>query len=629
MKFFIGVFMSKLKFTFKLLIALMLSTSSHAGQLAIPIGPPQRISPVPGPANPDPVLQNLKAVMDDFFQLPTFPGGRPDYLSQVTGIFNCYLVSPFGPVFNPIDDRIMSIPIGQNVITGGGIFSSSIATNTIATSFDRGKSWTYGPPVEQTMSLGGTISQVINGSFGPGLYRQYDKNGKLYAFGHGFMDLHPNPPNQIPLTGFLFTKSCNNGKTWAHPRTIFTSDVNWWIFRGPNGAVGNGPWDFGLTIDPACPNLFHAAYSSMVFPEEKYGDLFYTSSFDAGKTFLPFRKVYSMVDDPLWLSEHFDPDFTSDPNYFIYGGLSIASAFPVVLEKDVILYSFLRQYPPVGSLTYLDPTNPNLDFVNDMASIISFDNGKTWSKVAGATPQFLETVVHDPGVPNFIRTFSDNTSQGTWPLVSPYTGRVYISYQANNPAIDPDPLVNQFYPRIVLNSSSDKGRTWSKTVQVNRTPTNIPIGAQQAFDRGAAFTKDGCFVVAYYDFRNWTGVSGENEFTTPLPTDCWLAVYKEVDDPNGGSTGVGLDFIEELRVTPESFNARRQRLSPTGFLTGTFEGIPVMVNNNNELFVFFSTTNQPPSPPLRSRGYRGMIIDLNNPFNILMQRYQFPKPSNQ
>ena len=40
------------------------------------------------------------------------------------------------------------------------------------------------------------------------------------------------------------------------------------------------------------------------------------------------------------------------------------------------------------------------------------------------------------------------------------------------------------------------------------------------------------------------------------PQIAWLAVYKETDNPKGGSTGVGLDFVGEIRLTPQSFNAR-------------------------------------------------------------------------
>ena len=35
-----------------------------------------------------------------------------------------------------------------------------------------------------------------------------------------------------------------------------------------------------------------------------------------------------------------------------------------------------------------------------------------------------------------------------------------------------------------------------------------------------------------------------------------MDVYRETQDPHGGSTGIGLDFVGEFRLTDESANAR-------------------------------------------------------------------------
>ena len=56
-----------------------------------------------------------------------------------------------------------------------------------------------------------------------------------------------------------------------------------------------------------------------------------------------------MVDDPVWQAKHFDPDFTSDPNYFIYGGWCLSSAHPFVVDQNILLLPTLRLYPKVGS----------------------------------------------------------------------------------------------------------------------------------------------------------------------------------------------------------------------------------------------------------------------------------------
>ena len=41
-------------------------------------------------------------------------------------------------------------------------------------------------------------------------------------------------------------------------------------------------------------------------------------------------------------------------------------------------------------------------------------------------------------------------------------------------------------------------------IKVNKTPTNIPIGNQQAFTPSVDVAADGTVAVTYYDFRNNT-----------------------------------------------------------------------------------------------------------------------------
>jgi hypothetical protein len=608
----------------------------------------QRISPIPGPTNPDPILQNLQAVMDNHYQLPVYLGGFPDYLSRIWLQTNTYTASPGRIAFNPCDDKIMNIQFGQNWVydTTFTFVTGTIGTNTLATSFDGGLSWNYGPPVEQIIPLGGTISQIINFSLGPGLALQYVKNGRLYASGHGFMDMIANPPNTVPKTGYLFTHSDDNGKTWAAPKIVLSSDKNWWIIGGPFATTGLGPREFYTTFDPANNDIIQCTSTSAITNASVlWGNINYFHSQNGGDTFSPIKPVYRMIDDPVWKAEHFDPDFTSDPNYFIFGGLALNSAFPIIYDQNTLLLPAIRTYPKIGATEFFGVGDPART-AYDQAVVRSLDNGKTWCKVAGATDQFIYAGgLVDPGflnpfANNFAGVFGDSTGQETHPVVSPFTGRVYFTYAAGNPASSPNPFVAQFYPYVLLSASSDKGETWTHAVQINRTPANLSRGHQIAFCSNAAMTHNGYYCVAYYDFRNWTGVPGEDVLTTPLQTDVWLDIYKEVDDPKGGSTGVGLDFVDEIRVTPQSFDARIASQSFTNdfvlpgtgngafYLTGTVEGLSVSVNNNNTLFVVFSMTGSR-SQSNDTIGYKGMTISTNNLTNIFLQRYQFAKPSNQ
>lgn len=527
-----------------------------------------------------------------------------------------------------MDDRYVIMQVGQNILIDfSGTLDATIGTNVIALSKNSGNSFDFFPPVEQVIPLGGTISEIVNASLGPGLFLEYSKTGRLFASGHGFMDTTANPPNQVPMTGFLFSHSDDNGRTWTSPEIVFESSDNWWFNNGPGASFGVGPREFYTRLDPANNNLIHAStmfVKPIASAFTKWGNLFYFRSRNGGKSFSAPKEVYSMIDDPVWLKKHFDPDFTSDPDYFTYGGWSLSSNHPVVYDENVILLPIQRIYPKVGATSY---TQTPLDTAWDQAVVRSFDNGKTWSKVAGATEQYISAGPHDPGFINPSSDLIGSSGQSSNTIVSPFTGRIYLTYEAGNPA-SPDA---QFFPYVLLSASSDKGTTWSKVVQINRTPINISFGAQQAFGCTAAMTLDGHYVVCYYDFRNWTGMPGEDIQTSPLPVDAWMDVYKEIDNPTGGSTGVGLDFVEEIRITPHSYNGRIASRGINGFpVNGQLEGIGlIQVNSKNELFVQFSMTNSSAVTPNITIGYQGIIIDSTNYASLFLQKYQFPKPGNQ
>lgn len=608
----------------------------------IQLGSPQRVSPIPGPANPDPILQNLPAVMDNHYQLPTYPGGYPNYLSQILIQTNTYFAHQL--VFNPLDDRIMLTQIGQNMVYDFTFtfVPFTIGTNVIASSIDRGSSWKQPPlsPIEQIIPLGGTISQIINSSEGPGLYLSYGKNGRLYASGHGFMDMVANPPFQVPMTGFLFTHSDDNGRTWAPLKKVLESDVNWWILNGPNAATGLGPREFYTTLNPANNNIIYASTMFPLFPAQIWSSLYFFSSHDEGENWSPPREVYNIFKDPVWQANYFDPDFTSDPNYFIFGGSTLSSAHPFVVNQNVLLLPLQRSYPKVGATTY---TNTPQDTSWDQAVVRSLDNGKTWLPAASVIAQYIASLgCSDPGFVDPLAggglgVFSDSTQHGVTPIVSPFTGRLYFTYEAGNTSLTPDLDLVNYLPQVVVSASSDQGATWSESVPVSRTPTNIPYRAQQAFAHAAAMTLDGYYVVAYYDFRNWTGFTGEDIETTPLPTDVWLDIYRETPDPRGGSTGIGLDFVKEIRVTPQSFNGRVMSESTPAFfgatssffMTGTNEGMSMCVNSGNVLSLLFSMANENDPSKVQTDVYRGLTTDTNNRMNIFIQRYQFAKPSNR
>lgn len=651
------------KTVFAFLWVLTLLAGLEARSVAKQVGPAIVVSPNPE-TYVDPVYENLEAVMDNFFQPPYYPGATP-YLSKIWYTSKAFTSGVF--VINPVNDKIMHFTLGQNFIYDDtDYFKRMIPSNSFATSRDGGKTWKYGPPIEQIIPLGGSISQLVNASLGPGLSYTYTKEGKLYAYGNGYFDLHPNPPHTVPTTGFLFTQSHNEGKTWAPVDILTVSNFNWWFPAGTSYAQGLGPNEFYISPDPSNSDIIHGATSFNVEPFGAFSSVYYMHSKNGGKTFSKPFQVYRLLDDPVFVKKYFD--------YYVFGpiaemmhtlgGYANASGPPLVVDDNTILIPILRYFVKRGVKT--------MDFQHlrtfnaDIAFVRSEDRGKTWEKVAGATDLFMgdPNNVYDPGFADPFAKYLINgvrvdglflegalgrapALQSSSPLVSPFTGRLYACYAANNPAFGETPI--QFFPRrvvlantsncILLSVSCDKGKTFSHAVQVNRTPTDISMGAQQAFNQNMIMTDDGHLVIAYYDFRNWKGTVGEiapppvdntSADMPPLPTDVWLAIYKEVDDPKGGSTGVGLDFVEEIRVTPESFDARLgyQGFKSVPYATGTPEAIPLAKNSNNVLHVIYSVT-VPSNGSVDFNGYKGMVVNTNSFFELRMKRYQFPKPSNQ
>lgn len=608
-------------------LVLVSGSALDGSSLPVPLGPPQKISPVA--ANPDKILQNLIPVMDNHYQLPWYPGGAPDYLSQIYYMSNFSIANILN--VNPCNDSIMHVSLGQNFILDlTGTFLSSIGSSSFATSTNRGRTWKYGPPIEQIRPLGGLTGQIVNTSLGPGTYNTYGKNGKLYASGFGYFDMIANPPNTEPQSGFLFTTSTDNGENWKTPKINLASNKDYWYLPSNIGLV---PREFYFAPDKSNPDLLYGSSMFVLSPIQSYGALFANLSTNGGKTFTPLKQVYLMIDDPTWRARYFDPNET-DPTYYAYGGFPLSSGFPTQIDSNIIMLPVDRLLPPFFPI------------VGDQAAVRSLDNGKTWLQVAGATETYTTaSFIFDPG---FINPFAgqiikgqqafglwaDTTGQWAFPLVSPSTGRVYLTYGAFNDALS-DYTTGACVTEVRLSVSADKGATFMPVYKVNRTPTNILTGAQQAFSHGAAITSDGYYVVAYYDFRNWTGSPGENVETNPLQTDVWLAVYKEVEDPQGGSTGVGLDFVGEMRLTPESWDARIiARTTPNPYIapyiTGTPEGIQMEVNNNNELFVLYSKLSEEDvSLANITTDYKGMTIDRNGYVNILLQRLKFPNSSDQ
>jgi hypothetical protein len=127
---------------------------------------------------------------------------------------------------------------------------------------------------------------------------------------------------------------------------------------------------------------------------------------------------------------------------------------------------------------------------------------------------------------------------------------------------------------IAFSQSLDGGLTWSNPIKVNKTPTTVPIGDQQAFTASVDVSSDGTVAVTYYDFRN-------NTSATPLLTNYFI-VHCHPTSPTACTNTS--NWVNELRVTDASFDMR-QAPDAGGFFTGDYEGL---ANAGTAFGTFFS-----------------------------------------
>jgi hypothetical protein len=213
----------------------------------------------------------------------------------------------------------------------------------------------------------------------------------------------------------------------------------------------------------------------------------------------------------------------------------------------------------------------------------STDQGVTWSAPTVVAP-FPEAFEFDPNTGFPVRA-------GAIPdiAVNRANGNLYVVFQSaafSGFAID----------GVALTSSTDGGLTWSAPIKVNQTPTNIPLGDQQAFTPNVAVTNNGKVAVSYYDFRFNTGGPG-------LLTDYWLDVFGPSDLKNGKSA-------QESRLTTSSFNLEAAPFSG-GFFVGDYESLVAGGTNFNSFGAFFAVANTPEFSPGSN--------DIGNPANIFFR----------
>lgn len=367
-------------------------------------------------------------------------------------------------------------------------------------------------------------------------------------------------PNTIHQFGVAFSISKDGGASWSHPRYLFSSML---YLSDPTKQFANSD-KTSITADPNNANRAIAVWATFNPSTSSHGNAQSSFTTDKGKHWSAVQLVYDPFPDLTrhGLSNGIQNDNQASNNVVVILPKHKKSR-KQRLSGDWLNFT-VRVYAKPGATNeqYVNDTFPFQYTLTDFALVRSKDRGKTWKPQATViVPSFVNQLLFTGG---YTYDASGNITGGIGTLmrndqtvpsynVNPENGFLYVAYQSSE--FRPDKL-----QQIGLVTSRDGGRHWSKRVQVNRTP---PDSANpQAFEPFVAVTKNGRVGVLYFDFRFDDRLDPNHTLM-----DAWLAIYQEVKDSEGGSTGIGLDFVQEIRLSEQSYIAQNGPSTGSGVMT--------------------------------------------------------------
>jgi hypothetical protein len=400
-----------------------------------------------------------------------------------------------------------------------------------------GSSWQQVPIPGITLCSGGAYQRSTDPwiSFGP--------NGTLYQLALSFNDI---APPFLPADfdhALLASRSVDGGLTWSAP-VVVRRDTDANVFNDKQT----------ITADPTAANLVYGVWDRLVFP-----------SSEAASVRASFRT--SAFRGPIWFARSTNGGVSWEPARQLYDP---GQNDQTIGNQIVVL--------PNGTLVnaFAEFNNENTDKLRGWTVRVlrSTDKGLSWS--GPILVDRLQTIgVTDPDTGDDTRTGDIIPDVA----VDPASGRLYAVWQDAR-------FSDGAFDSIAFSQSLDGGLSWSTPIKVNQTPTNLPVGNQQAFTASVHVSADGTVGVSYYDFRNNTSAPAT------LETDYFL-VHCHPTTPTACATAG--NWGDEVRVTNTSFNMR-QAPNAAGFFTGDYEGL----DNIGTAFTRSSPSRMGPTPPAPS-----------------------------
>jgi hypothetical protein len=400
----------------------------------------------------------------------------------------------------------------------------------VGVTFDGGKTWRVAPLPSVTQVSGGPLQSTSD----PWL--AFAPNGDLYATCGAF-----NNPQQFPSEpvedNVLVLKSTDGGLTWGAP-TVLHDNTDARAFNDSES----------ITTDPADPRFACMVWTFVSLPsgvatrnEQPVlgyagikGPVLFTRTTDGGQTWEPVQTIY-------------------DP-----GANALTVSNKIVVRPDGTLVDFFDE-------TLANKNNDGgTKFESNLSLLTSPDKGQTWQN---GTPtraaKMLPLPVSDPD--NGIPIDGTNAPQELFDVAQDsHSGYLYAVWRDGR-------FSGGQYNSIAFSMSTDGGLSWSAPIKINKTPTNIPAGEQQAWLPSVKVAADGTVAVTYYDFRN-------NDAKLGLATDYW-AVFGKPTTPTALTDPA--DWGNELRLTNRSFDLEKA-LDPgsvPGLFLGDYEGLQALGND--------------------------------------------------
>jgi hypothetical protein len=402
--------------------------------------------------------------------------------------------------------------------------------NVVGASLDNGVSWQIVSQTKNSQCTGGTPANGGDYQRASDPWVTISPDGTAYLMSLS-IDQDPTSAFGANPDAMLVSKSTDGGLSWSDPITLIR-DTN------PNRLNDKNT----MTADPNDSSFAYAVWDRLESPPSG------NTNPNAGENATAFRGPTLFTRTTNGGDTWEEPRIIFDP-----GTLQQTLGNQIVVRPQGEL---------INIFNLIQTTRKGATRGFNVSVIRSEDNGGTWSK-----PIRFERMVN-PGVSDPDDDFPVRTGDIIPDIaVDPNSGQLYAVWQDKR-------FDDGQHDSIALSTSTDGGLTWTPAVKVNKTPTDIPSGNQQAFTPSVDVAEDGTVSVTYYDFRNNT-----NDPNT-LPTDYWMVHCH-------AATVDCSQYGNEIRLTDTSFDMETAPVA-RGYFVGDYEGL---ANDGADFAPFFSQTH--------------------------------------